>query len=99
MVGNRNPILVRRNKSDTWIIDSPLTHFVRAILNVDPPLAALGTAQIPLVPGVHSLCLSWLETTAHRVEHFLWRRIYMARRNRAYCAQTNRHSKHTSHQE
>src|ERR1700757_317004 len=97
-MANGDPILVLSYESDTWIWDFSFAHFVGAILNVDPPLPALRTAQIPLVPGVHSLCLNRLKATAHRVEHVLRRRINMARCSRAYCAQTNRHSKHTNQQ-
>jgi len=36
-------------KRHIWIWDFFFAHFVRAILNVDPPLTAIRAAQIPLI--------------------------------------------------
>ena len=54
---NGDPILVLSYKCDTWIWDFSFAHFVRAILNVDPPLTAIRAAQIPLITSVDSFCV------------------------------------------
>ena len=94
MVGDGHPILIRRHEGYTWISDFAFAHFVSAVVNVDPPLPSLGAAQLPLIAGVYAFCFGWLKAAAHRVEHLLWRRVYMARRGAPCGAQTNRHGDH-----
>src|SRR5215471_21397339 len=88
-MANGDPVLVLSYESDTWIWDFSPAHFVRAILNVDPPLTAIRPAQIPLVTSVDSFCLGRLKTAAHGIKYLLWRAILMCRRSSRRCAKTH----------
>src|SRR5215471_13362854 len=91
-MANSDPILVLSDESDTWIWDFSLAHFVRAILNVDPPLPAIRTAQVPLITSVEAFCFCRLKTDAHCIEHFLRCRIHTIGRGGHCCAEADRRS-------
>src|SRR5213594_4617701 len=89
-MANSDPILVPGYESDTWIGDFSLTHLVGPIVYLDPPLAAVRSAQVPLITSMHTFCFCRLKTAAHCVEHVLRRRIYVTGRGGHCCAQANR---------
>src|SRR5437879_2758487 len=70
-----DPSVVRSYKSDIWIGDVSLAQLVGPVVYLDPPLAAVRSAQVPLITSVHTFCFCRLKTAAHRIEHLLRRRI------------------------
>src|SRR5439155_24261217 len=93
-----DPILVFCDETDVRMLDLPLSHSIGPVVYLDPPLAAIRAAQVPLISSVHTLCFCRLKIAAHGIEHFLRRRIHMAGRSRACCDEANRHSSHTERQ-
>ena len=79
-MANGDPILVACAESDVRMVDLPLSHLVGPVVYLDPPLAAVRSAQVPLITSVHTFCFCRLKTAAHGIEHFLRRRIHMTGR-------------------
>src|SRR5215475_13911764 len=77
-MANGDPVFVPSHKSDIRMIDFALAHLVGPIIYLDPPFAAIWSAQVPLITSVHAFCFRRLKTAAHGVEHFLRRRLNMA---------------------
>src|SRR5215217_623016 len=92
---NGDPILVACTESDVRMVDLPLSHFVGPIVYLDPPLAAIGSTQVPLVTNVHTFCFCRLKAAAHSIEHFLRCRIHITGCNNHCCAEETRDSKLT----
>src|SRR5215475_2306197 len=74
-MANGNPILVTCDESDVWMVYLSVAHLVGPIVYLDPPLAAVRSAQLPLITSVHTFCRCRLKTAAHGIEHILWRRF------------------------
>ena len=74
-MANGDPILIACAESDVRIGDLPLSHLAGPIIYLDPPLAAIRSAQVPLITSVHTFCLCRLKTAAHRIEHVLRSRL------------------------
>src|SRR6476646_509434 len=75
-MANGDPILVACAESNVRMVDLPLAHLIGPVVYLDPPLAAVRSAQVPLVTGVYTFCLCRLKTAAHRIEPLLRRRLY-----------------------
>src|SRR4029078_3850494 len=75
VMGDGDPILVFCYESDIWIGHFSLAHLVGPVVYLDPPFAAVRSAQVPLITSVHTFCLCRLKTAAHGIEHILRRRI------------------------
>src|SRR5262245_32706895 len=58
------------------MVDFSFAHFVRPVIYLDPPFAAIWSAQVPLITSVETFCLRRLKTAAHGIEHPLRRRIF-----------------------
>src|SRR5678809_1020813 len=71
-----DPILVFCYESDIWIGDFSLGHLVGPVVYLDPPLAAVRSAQVPLITSVHTFCLCRLKTVAHRIKPVLRSRLH-----------------------
>src|SRR4030095_13240648 len=65
------PILVACAESDVRMVDLPLAHLIGPVVYLDPPLAAVRSAQVPLITSGPTFCLCRLKTPAHRIEHVL----------------------------
>ncbi len=74
-VRHRDPIVVARDKGHAWIVDLTSAHFVSAVVHFDPPIAAIRSAQFPLITSVHTLRLVRLKTLTHSVKDLLRRGI------------------------
>src|SRR4029077_4306628 len=94
-MANGDPIFVFCYESDTWIGDLPLAHLIAPVVYLDPPFAAVRSAQVPLITSVNTFRFCRLETAAHSIEHFLRRRIRMTGSNCHCCAEENCGSKLT----
>ena len=68
-MANGDPISVAYYERHIWIGDFPLAYLVGSVVYLDPPFATMWSAQIPLIPGVHTFCFCRLKTAAHRIEH------------------------------
>src|SRR4029077_88327 len=74
-MANGDPILVACAESNVRMVDLPLAHLTGPVVYLDPPLAAVRSAQVPLITSVHTFCLCRLKTAAHRIEPVLRSRL------------------------
>src|SRR6476620_6786316 len=74
-MADSDPILVACAESNVRMVDLPLAHLIGPVVYLDPPLAAVRSAQVPLVTSVHTFCLCRLKTAAHRIEPVLRSRL------------------------